>query len=528
MTDATAGLRPTRTSTALATTVATATAVLLLWQVRSVAVPTAIGVAGVVCLAVGLGLVGSDQRPLPAVLASLLLVPVAAGILVGTLGVTLTILRDFFPVAATAQIPGRSLHLLARVGVAVGCLLAVLGVALGVRNVVDTDSVEAYLGLALRTSVVPLVVGGALVVGTVFTRATGDPLGPVRGVVPWLLSPGTGGTHLATLLGLLTVAAFGVRAALDALPIAEFLSDRGSARTDTTQLDSVLSALGVLTAAATMGTLFALAVETALGGRLQQVIGSGLYRVLIGVSTASALRLGLLGAVVLSGSVVVAVALLRRLAQLSVGSSSRWVGPFVGGSTLTAAGVVAGEPLVDALVVRIAARLPGPPATLFRETTGSVVRFYGPATVAVALVTVLVAATASAILFLRLLLLSGYLTEETAGYSLASGGLFAAAAFTGAAGFEPVLAFAGLVAALFVWDVGRYGTLLGREVGRHAPTREAELVHAGGTLAVGLGGALIALGLVRVEPGAGGSAVPAALVLVGALAGLVFLVAALR
>jgi uncharacterized membrane protein len=102
-------------------------------------------------------------------------------------------------------------------------------------------------------------------------------------------------------------------------------------------------------------------------------------------------------------------------------------------------------------------------------------------------------------------------------------------AFAGTVAAPAWLVFGGLVASLFVWDAGRYGTVLGREIGRRAPTSEAELVHAGGTLAVG---ALGTVGAVALGSGLGPEGLTPSsttlLALAGALAGVVLLVAALR
>lgn len=531
MSSETAGptVSPTRTSTALAGTVAVVSAGALLRRFSLVLAPAAAGVAGVVCLAAGVALVRSDRWETPGVvLASVLSVAAGGGVLVGTLGSVLALVGAFFPVETAGAIPVRSVHLLARVGVVWGCLLVALGVALGVRNVADGESLSSYSWLAVRTGLVPLAVGGVLVAGTLLSRSPLDPVAPAVTVLEALLSPGGGRTHLGSLLLLVTAATLGVRRAVAALPVAEFLADRGSARAEAAHVEQLLSRLDPIAGGAGLAMGLAFLVEAAFPAALRRTLGP-LYRVLVALSTARAPRLVLAGLVVVSVVLVALAAALRAVARGSPGGFVRRVGPYLGGGVVTVLALAAGRPALGVLLARIADILPGRFADVFSRLAGSVVAFYGPGTVAVGLVALLAWVTAAAVFALGLLLLVGYLTETSVGYSLASTGLFGTAAFAGAAGVDPWLAFVGLVAALFVWDVGRYGTVLGREVGRHSRTRGVELVHAGGTLAVGVGSALAALGLQAVL-GADvvGPTTPTALALVGAFAAVVVLVAALR
>ncbi|PSQ57293.1 MAG: hypothetical protein BRD23_08655 [Halobacteriales archaeon SW_9_67_25] len=523
-------LSPTRTSTALAATVAVVTAGALVWRFSLVLAPTAAGVAGVVCVAAAVALAGSDRWETPgAVVASVLSVAAGAGILGGTLGSVLALVGAFFPVETVGAIPVRSVHLLARVGVVWGCLLVALGIALGVRNVADSESLSGYFGLAFRTGLVPLAAGGVLVAGTLLSRTPLDPVAPARTLLGALLSPAGGRTHLGSLLLLVAAAALAVRRAVAALPIAEFLADRGDGTTELARVEALLSRFDLVAGGAGFATGLAFLAEAALPLAIRRTLGPGPYRVLVALSTASAPRLLLAVLIVVSAATVALVASLRAVARGSPGGFLRRVGPYLGGGLVTALALVAGRPAVDVLLGRIVAILPGRFEAVFGRLAESVVAFYGPGTVAVGLVALLAWVTAAAVFALGLLLALGYLTETSIGYSLASTGLFAAAAFASAAGVDPWLAVAGLVAALFVWDVGRYGTVLGREVGRHSRTRGVELVHAGGTLAVGVGSALAALGLLALGPAdLAGPSTPTALALVGAFAAVVALIAALR
>jgi hypothetical protein len=521
-------LAPTRTSTALAATAAVVAAGVLVWQFSLVRAPTAAGAVGVVCLAAGVAL--ADRRGTPGVaLASLLSVAAGGGILVGTLGSVLALVGAFFPVESAGAIPVRSIHLVARVGVVWGCLLVALGVALGVRNVADDESLQTFLGLAARTGLGPLAAGAVLVAGTLLARSPRDPGAPAVALVDWLLSPAGRRTHLGSLLLLVAAAAFGVRRAVAALPVAEFLADRGGGTTGGTSVDRVDDLLGLVAASAVFAMGVAFLAETVVPLALRRALGTGLYRLLVALSTATSLRLLFAGLIALSTAVVAVVVALRTAARESVAGLVGRVGPYLGGAAVTVLALAAGRPVVETLLGRITATLPGQYETLFGRLAGSVVAFYGPGTVVVGLGALLAWVTALTVFAVGLLRLVGSLSETSIGYSLASAGLFAAAAFAGAAGVRPWLAFAGLAAALFVRDVGRYGTVLGREVGRRPSTRGVELVHAGGTLAVGVGAALAALGLTAVlGDDLVGQSTPTALALVGTVAAVVALVVALR
>jgi hypothetical protein len=142
---------------------------------------------------------------------------------------------------------------------------------------------------------------------------------------------------------------------------------------------------------------------------------------------------------------------------------------------------------------------------------------------------VVAAALALAALFLlsiRLAAATGLLGEG-AGLQVASAGAFLSAVAAGIAGTHPVVAFCGVAASLLAWDLGEFGTTLGREVGRDGTSRRAELVHAVGGLALaGLaaGAALAIAVVVSTVPASGATAVAAA----GAAVGTVLLVVASR
>ncbi|MFC7131748.1 MULTISPECIES: DUF7519 family protein [Salinibaculum] len=526
--------RPTLTSTAITAVVTAGLVALLFGEVDLVLWPALFGTAGAACFAASLHLVSTARmETVTGVLASLLTVAVGVGFLVGTVGTVLVLVGSFFPVETTGQLVTRSLLLLSQVGVVVGCLFAVLGVAVGVRNVVDGSTLASYFWLTVKTSLVPAVAGAAMVVGAYLTSGSQPPvlLGPLlAGVGDWLLAPAPVTTHLGTLALLVAVAALSVRAAIAALPVAELLADSGGGETEQRRVEGVRRALTWTAAVGVVGAI-PLAVLEVGGGPtdLRQLVGPGLYRTLVELSTAPPLRSVLVGATAVAVPTVVATRLLRRAARGSITGFLSRIGPFVGGAVVTAVAIAVAQSVVAWLVASIAAELPTPFETAFRESVTLYTDFFGAGTIVVVLVALLVGVTAAVVLVGRLALLAGYLSGETAGYSLASGGLFVAATFAGTVDAPAWLVFGGLVGAFLVWDVGRYGTTLGEEIGRRAPTRNAELVHAGGTLAVGLVGTVLAYGVATtIEADIAADSPTAVVALMGVLAGIVFLVAALR
>lgn len=114
--------------------------------------------------------------------------------------------------------------------------------------------------------------------------------------------------------------------------------------------------------------------------------------------------------------------------------------------------------------------------------------------------------------------------DRTAGFALGAAMLFGAAVLSAPAGAPALVTLAGVAAALVAWDLGETGVDVGSHLGRAVDTRRAEIVHATGSVAVGVGGVTLAalsmhlLGPISV-PGSGGHAVVAlALSLVALLA----------
>jgi hypothetical protein len=526
--------RPTRTSTAITAVVTAVVVFLLLGEVDLVVWPAIIGSVGSAAIAVSLYLVSLERvETVASVIASVLTVVVAVGLIVGTFGTVLILVGAFFPAESLAAVSIRSLLLISRAGIVVGCMLAVLGVLLGLRNVIDKPTLSSYFWLAVKTSLVPGVVGTAMVVSAYLTRGGSEPpalLATLPATISqWVLSPAPVRPHLATFTLLVAVGGLSVRAAVGALPVAELLADSGGGETQEEQVAQVRSALLWVGGGALLLTPVVFMTELVFGpSGLRQLLGAGLYRPLVTLSTAPGLRILLVAATLVAVPTVAAVRLLQRAVQGSVTGFVSRVGPFVGGALVTVGAITVARPVFDGLVGWVAARLPGPFAPAFSESSSLFADFFGASAIVVLLAAVLVGVTAAFVLLLRFAVFAGYLASDTAGYSLAAGGLFVATAFAGTVGASPWLVFGGLVGTFLIWDSGRYGTTLGDEIGRAAPTRDAELVHAGGTLAVGLLGTGLAYGVSTFISGGLASGSTAVVALMGVLVGIVFLVAALR
>ena len=524
---------PTRTSTALALVSGLAVVAVLVWQVDLVLAPVVVGSLGALCLAAGLWLVGQDRaEPLARLLAGLLALPVSVGLLVATGGTALLLASTLFPVQTASALSVLTLTLVTQVGVVAGCVVAVLGLALGVRSVVDSEALTTQYWVTVQTAVIPAVIGVLFVAGAFLTQQQSVALGvsPFAGLDRWLFAPGRFRTHLATALTLAALALGTLRAALGALPIAELAGDSGTGRTDSDRVASLRAVLGwaaLLSGALALLGLFAEVAVPPL--ELQRMLGLGLYGTLVNLSTAPGLRSLAVTTTLLSAATWLVVYALRRVASSSPSKFANRVAPFGGGVVLTLGCLVFGRPLVTATLTEVGSRLPSPFDDTFFGYARNIVEFFGAPALVLMAVSLLLGLSLGLLLLFRFAVFAGYLSDRTAGYSLAAGGLFVAAAFAGALVTQAWVLFAALVGSFFVWDMGRYGTTMGREMGRAAGTRDAEVVHAGGTLGVGLVGIAAAYGIQRLLASGTVKQTPTAVVaLAGVLAGIVFLVTALR
>jgi len=524
---------PTRTGTAIAVAVTLATVGVLAWYVDFVAIPTVVGAVGAAGLAASLRVLEYDGRGAMATLVTgLLTVPVGAALLGATALTTLRATATVFPVDEAALVSVGTLVVVGYAGVATGCVLAVSGLALGVRNVVTPAGLAAYTRVGVFAGVAPALVAGVLVLVPVAFGEAGTPLvrAGLSTVADPLLAPTPPQLHLATFALAAALAAVGLRVALAALPVGELLADTGLGQTSERRVRRAGRALaGAAVVAGTAAVVAGLVERQLSPARLAGLLGP-VYRPVQAVTTAGSLRLGLVGVAGLAFAAAAASVGLRRLARQPGDTLRERVVPLVGGSFVTVCVLGLAGPLYRRGTAGTADRLPAALAEEFRRTAADIADVFGEGALLVVLTTILVTAPLSVVLAVRGLRRLGYLSTATAGYSVASAGLFVATVFAGTLDAPVALVFGGIIASITVRDAGRFGTTVGREVGRAAGTRTVELVHTGGTVLVGVVGVGAAVGVGRVIPATGGGAATPATVtaLFAVVAGLFLLVAALR
>lgn len=501
--DSTGEWQPTAASTRIVVSVTLVVVALLLWSVPAMIEPTLIGVVGAACLTASLWLVHRGVRDsVTAFVAGVLTVPAAGGLIGGAGLAALLVTSRVFPATSGEQVSVSALIVVGNVGVFLGCVLALLGVALGVRNVVDDGTLEDFVSVGLYTALVPVAATGLYVLSAALSGSDAGSVSLPDLPVSALLSPDSGAIHAAGLLVLVGVAAWTLAAALTVLPVAELLSDTGRGQaTDRRVTKAYYLLIGGGAVTAFLG-LVALPIELLVSTEdIRSAMGDPLWRLLAAVSNSSLLRLSLVAVVVL-----VAVGTAVGAAARTLSRDRRWTarpgvdhslpdrqGPAAAGALITLLSVGIADSAYEGIVTGVADRLPEVMGRQLRETAADAALVYGEATFTVLLATVLIAAVVGFAQLLRVAIGVDYLSAKTAGYSLASTGLFVGVVFAATLDVPTWLVFGGVVASLLVWDTGRFGSVLGREVGGGGSgTRSTELVHAGGTALVGLAGALVA------------------------------------
>lgn len=467
----------------------------LLSQVDDILGPVLLGAVGAVLFGLSCWLLSGERfetvaRPL----VSVLTLPVALG-LFGSSGVaSLVLASSLFPVASSDLFSTTALTILAHTGVVFGCTIAVLGVTLGSRNVVTATSLRRYSATTFGTAIVPGLVAAGLVAEAAVFRDQGPLSVTVEAlslVWAWLTAGEGVGLELTGFLFVVGAAVAGMLAAVVVLPVRALLQDSGREQTTTLDVDRLRARLTLTAGVFVVLQLLALSAELVYAqDKLASVLGSTAYSVLYGLASARFLRLVFLLLALVTVTAAALAALTRRVARQSLESRARTVGPLVGGVVVTAVAVVVAEPVYETVLSLILESSPRSTAANVERASAELTAVYGVETFAVALGFALVAGTLCFVLLLRLALFFRYLSKTSPGYSLAGAGLFLGVVAAGTLDVSLWLVFGGILVSLLVWDVGRYGTTLGREVGGSTATRHTELVHAGGTLFVGLFGAL--------------------------------------
>jgi hypothetical protein len=520
---------PTRASSALVLIVSVGLAWLLITQVGP-GLSARIAFVDAVLLTASLWLVERDRwRAVTTGAAGVLSLFVGATF-VGAVGYGVVVVGTRIAFSAPlSQLPGVVLGIVAVTMVLVGATLSMIGGVASIDNTLTRDTAWAYAGLAIKTFVVPFVVGLFMLVTAVLSHAevgdatVGDLVGGLLGA---FLAPTPGRTHVATFVVLVVLASLLGSRALAALPISELSTARRDGPDPEAVVTAVRRGLRVTFLLGTVGLLVGLLEFLLSPFALRTLLTPPVYDTLAALTTVGFLRVVPAAVAVVSLAVVLTVGVLRRIVRATDGVR---LGPFFGGVAVVFVVFAVHDPVVDATIRFVADQLPEAFAEQFTEVAWNVVGYYGSVTLVMAAAALLVWLTTMLAFGLAAATQVGYLSAEYTAPALASVGLFTAAAFAGASGVGPAIVFAALVCSLLIWDAGTYATTLGKEVGRIAPTRGVELVHAGGTLAVGVVAATVTAGLFGVASGTTiGTLSTVPFAIVGVVVALVLLLGALR
>ena len=502
---------------------------------------TVASVAGALCFAGLCRLLAWERWTVPATLAaSALVVPAGAAVTAGVGYVLLVEFATSFPAPTPTGVVGQTLRILSVVLVVLGATVAVFGAATLGRNVLTRDSLEDAFEMVSRTGVIPVgfatvALGYALL--TNFGSALDGPAGDlfeafVSGMTDWLFATGSSTRpRLLSFWLLATVAVWTASRALVALPTRELTAGRSLGGIDAAvvwrRLERDSSTLAVVGFVG-LPLVFLLTIAMP-DGTLRGLLPGPLYGALVALTGSAALRYLLVGASLLAGASVGATKLLRSTARTDARTVLVGYAPFVGGLAIVAAVLAVHGPVLDALVDFVANRLTAPLSGEFRRIAGQVEVFYGSHAIVLGLTATVLVVAATALLALWLAFRLGFVRDRVSGPSIAAGGLFVAVAFAGTLDVPLVVFLGCLLASLFVWDAGEFGATLGSEIGRCAPTRQVELLHAGGVVGVGLLAA-VATGLLASVVDTAGATAPTqmSLALPGAVVAVVLLVLALR
>jgi hypothetical protein len=519
---------PPRTSTLLASALALVTVGVLARSVTNPLTPAALGVAGILSLAACFELSGRDTSLSRGFLLGLLTIPVGVGFIGGLLGTTVVLVGEQFPVPTSPLISVAILRIFGGLSIVVGCIIAIFGLVLGRQSALDQPSLRTYTKTAFVTASVPVALGLFLFVRVALTgrpNATRSPFGQLldqAGRV--VLAPAPPRLHLGSFLFVLTVTGAALVLFLRQVPVADLLA--GRARESTVRrfqrgLQLLVSATAVLFVPAIV--LETLVTPAQLAGSL----GPGLLGTIQAVTTARFLRLLLVGITVLALSWVAVDTVVRQSLARDHGDGQQWAGPLVAGGLLTVTATLGATRAFAVLLDQTTGRLPSSLGAEVQRRVLAVVSVYGETAFVVLFAGVLVALAGLIGAAVWFAVSVGYLTDEGAGFSLAAGGLFAAAIGAVIDGAPTWLVLGALVASLVVWDIGTFGARLGREVG-DGETREVELLHASATLFVGLCAAGAAFAVLELAPAASDPSPTTTLALASLGVGIVALALAVR
>ncbi|WP_053949035.1 DUF7519 family protein [Halolamina sediminis] len=459
--------RPPRAGSALAVAIVAVACWLLadaLGVVDSLAVATVggAGIAVVVWLA---------SRARPAALGTLLgvaVAPLAGGLLFAGLGYTLI-----------AQLAGFAPQGTVFVGVSV--VLAGFGAVAIPNDAADRDSVTAATWSTLLSTVGLLAVAAALIGNTVRQREEMEPFAdlPLPETIPELLPDATAVPPLGSFLLIASLALLALRAALAALPVAELLDDRaGDDDAAIKSFEQLQSTLGRTTIGVMVGVLL-IGARILLGPayvELWALVPPPVVGLLDGLARAPFLRWLATRLLVVSVIVVVLVRLIRRLHHAGIRKHLGKIAIVAGTGLALAVGWMGHDLILNTLLGRLETALPGTVGEVVLQQVDSVIEYYTGEVVALGLVALGGITAALSLAMLRLGMLFQVVPGRHSGHALASGGLLGAGGFGAALGAPLPASLGTLIGAVVVWDLGRFGVSLGRDVGRRAPSLPVQFV----------------------------------------------------
>ncbi|MCU4975003.1 hypothetical protein OB955_20030 [Halobacteria archaeon AArc-m2/3/4] len=236
------------------------------------------------------------------------------------------------------------------------------------------------------------------------------------------------------------------------------------------------------------GGALAVIVAYVLSSELE--VASGPIEPLLDAVVTSAVGRGLLLRLLLVAVVVtVLLRLLRAAGPSLVYGRPAWL---PSGLLITAILVAVGLAGANPLIEMLAAFDTAPAGRLV-----DIAALLGAPTVAMGLVVLGVLTVGAALFTLPALAGLGLLPTYTAGPRLVLGGLLLTSIAMAVGDAPAVLVFATVVAAIIVWDVGEYGAELTADIGTTPARRDGELLHAGGSLFVGIAVVTLLVGVQR-------------------------------
>lgn len=436
---------------------------------------TVLALASGTLLALGLYALNSDR--LWVLLVSGIVLTPASVLLAATLAVGVSFaLRTTTPVGHLAEVT---------------VLLLVFGTFAAVLTIVPLGEGEVLAGSFVRFigMLVPLTLAQFVMVALVtwestilfLARLIVDSPQPLLAVAETLLAP-EGPVALVTLFCYPLVLVFLLRLVLRTVPLEKLFPPRQRPSIGT-RIDDTTSTLGrvVLGGALLAGGLYvgaALAGATSVAG-VTALLDPPLSGIATWLLTSVGLRVFLVLVIGVLAAILVSERLRRRVRRSSEADLLRPALPPVGAIS---AALLVGGPL--SLLVTRQELLARAPASVRPRVASMLSGGVLPAALLVAFGSLIVVG----ILFILLTLLAGspIFPERALGPALAGASVFGLGLVLVLFGGSPALSFLVAVFALVTWDSGEFAAGLREELPLDAATTRGELVHVGGSVAVGL------------------------------------------